>query len=147
MSSTPPPPRTETIEAFEDRTLGAVFKFTLKEDRQKDIHGQKLVYLPGLRSELEEQGRELRFETAVLDQALLEAASNAQQKPLDYLLPCWKRVSKVFRGFRRAKDDDSKFGIICEARRLCLSYCIFAITMPEMFGYVLPFSCGHVKKC
>lgn len=113
-----------------------MFKFTLREDRQKDIHGQRLIYLPGLRSELEDQGREMRFETAVLDQALLEAASSANQKPLDYLLPCWKRVGRVFRGFRRVTDEDPKFRIICEARRLCLSYCIFAITMPEMFGYV-----------
>lgn len=133
-SNTPPPSKQESLEAFEDRTLGAVFKFTLREDRQKDVHGQRLVYLPGLKSELEDQGREIRLETAVLDQALLEAASNSQQKPLDYLLPCWKRVSKVFRGFRRSKDDDPKFNVICEARRLCLSYCIFAITMPEMFG-------------
>lgn len=116
-----------------------MFKFSLREDRQKDIHGQRLIYLPGLRNELEEQGRDVRLETAVLDQAILEAASNAQQKPLDYLLPCWKRVSKIFRGFRRTKDDDPKFNIICEARRLCMSYCIFAITMPDMFGFVLHF--------
>ncbi|KAB8246848.1 ubiquitin elongating factor core-domain-containing protein [Aspergillus flavus] len=136
VSGTPPPPRAEeSIEAFEDRTLSAVFKLTLKEDRQRDIHGQRLTYLSGLKSELEEQGRDLRIETAVLDQALLEAASNApQQKPLDYLLPCWRRISRLHKGFRRAREDDPKFKVICEARRLCLSYCMFAITMPEMFG-------------
>lgn len=137
VSNTPPPPRAEeSIESFEDRTLSAVFKLSLREDRQQDIHGHKLIYLPGLRSELENQGREPRIDTTVLDQALLEAASNAQQKPLDYLLPCWRRISRLHKGFRRARDDDPKFGIICEARRLCMSYCIFAITMPEMFGCV-----------
>lgn len=137
-SATPPLPRPEeSLEAFEDRTLSAVFKLTLKEDRQRDIHGNRLIYLPSLRSELEEQGRDLRIETAVLDQALLEASSNAGQKPLDYLLPCWKRISRLFKGFRRAREDDPKFGVIAEARRLCMSYCIFAFTMPEMFGYVI----------
>ena len=114
-----------------------MFKLTLNEERARDIHGQKLAFLPGLRSELESQGQELRVDTSTLDQALLEAASNApRQQPLDYLLPCWKRIAKLHKGFRRAGDDDPKFGAICEARRLCISYCLFAITMPEMFGYV-----------
>ncbi|PYH93723.1 hypothetical protein BO71DRAFT_326916 [Aspergillus ellipticus CBS 707.79] len=136
VSGTPPPSRAEeTIEAFQDRTLSAVFKLTLNEARQKDIHGQRLTYLPGVRSELEDQGREIRVDVSLLDQALLEAASNApRQKPLDYLLPCWRRISRLHKGFRRNREDDPKFNIICEARRLCLSYCIFAITMPEMFG-------------
>ncbi|PYI06621.1 hypothetical protein BO78DRAFT_407305 [Aspergillus sclerotiicarbonarius CBS 121057] len=136
VSGTPPPLRAEeTIEAFQDRTLSAVFKLSLNEARQKDIHGQRLTYLPGLRSELEDQGREVRVDVSVLDQALLEAASNApRQKPLDYLLPCWRRISRLHKGFRRSREDDPKFNAIGEARRLCLSYCIFAITMPEMFG-------------
>ncbi|KAJ9376382.1 hypothetical protein DTO063F5_8814 [Paecilomyces variotii] len=125
----------ESLEAFEDRTLSAIFKLSLREDRQQDIHGQKLIYLPGLRAELEEQGRDLRIDVSVLDQALLEAASNLdRQKPLDYLLPCWKRVSRLYKGFKKSRDDDPKFDVIREARRLCMSYCIFAITMPEMFG-------------
>ncbi|KAL4890885.1 ubiquitin elongating factor core-domain-containing protein [Aspergillus ambiguus] len=136
VSNTPPPPKAEeSIEIFEDRTLCAVFKLSLKEDRRQDIHGQRLYYLPGLRSELEDQGRELRVETSVLDQALLEAASNApRNKPLEYLLPSFKRVSRMQQKFRRTGDNDPKYNVICEARRLCISYCIFAITMPEMFG-------------
>ncbi|KAL2852853.1 ubiquitin elongating factor core-domain-containing protein [Aspergillus pseudoustus] len=136
VSNTPPAPKAEdTLEAFEDRTLSAVFKLTLNEDRQKDIHGQTLTFLPGLRSELQDQGRSLRIDTSVLDQALLEAASSQPEgNPLDYLLPCWKRITRLHKGFRRARDDDPKFQTICEARRLCMSYCIFALTMPEMFG-------------
>ncbi|KAJ5725731.1 Zinc finger RING/FYVE/PHD-type [Penicillium malachiteum] len=135
---TPPPAKPETIETFEDRTLSAVFKLTLKEEGQRDLHGQR-IYLPGLRSELESESKELRISTAVLDQALLEAASNAGQgSPLDYLLPCWKRIAKLHKGFRRARDDDPKFQVLCEARRLCMSYCIFGITMPEMFGLESP---------
>lgn len=133
---TPPPAKQESIESFEDRTLGAVFRLALKQGAQHDINGQR-IFLPGLQSELQSEGKELRIQTAILDQALLEAASNAeQQRPLDYLLPCWKRITKLHKGFRRARDDDPKFQVLCEARRLCMSYCIFAITMPEMFGYV-----------
>lgn len=125
----------ESIEAFEERTLSAIFKITLKEDQQQDIHGQKLLYLAGLRGELEESGQPVRFSVDVLDQALLEAASNAgKQTPLEYLLPCWKRVARLHKGFKKPNDDDPKYAIVKEARRLCLSYCIFAATMPEMFG-------------
>lgn len=131
-AGTPPPAKVETIETFEDRTLSAVFRLTLKEEGQN----YQRVYLPGLRSELQDEGKELRIETALLDQALLEAASKAEpQRPLNYLLPCWKRISKLHKNFKRTRDDDPKFQILCEARRLCMSYCIFAMTMPEMFGY------------
>ncbi|KAJ5608200.1 hypothetical protein N7537_004819 [Penicillium hordei] len=132
--STPPPQKIESIEAFEDRTLSAVFRVTLKEEGQRDIHGNR-TYLPGLRSELQGEGQDLRIQVAVLDQALLEAASKAERlRPLDYLLPCWKRITKLYKGLRRTGDNDPKYQVLCEARRLCMSYCIFAITMPEMFG-------------
>ncbi|OQD85253.1 hypothetical protein PENANT_c010G10733 [Penicillium antarcticum] len=131
---TPPPQKIESIETFEDRTLSAVFKVTLKDDGRQDIHGKR-TFLSGLRSELEGEGQDLRIQVSVLDQALLEAASNAERnRPLDYLLPCWKRITRLSNGFRRTGDDDPKYQILCEARRLCMSYCIFAITMPEMFG-------------
>ncbi|KOS44658.1 hypothetical protein ACN38_g4447 [Penicillium nordicum] len=132
--STPPPQKIESIEAFEDRTLSAVFRVTLKKEGQRDIHGNR-TYLPGLRSELQGEGQDLRIQVAVLDQALLEAASkDERQRPLDYLLPCWKRITKLYKGLRRTGDNDPKYQVLCEARRLCMSYCIFAITMPEMFG-------------
>ncbi|KAJ6171979.1 hypothetical protein N7470_001046 [Penicillium chermesinum] len=135
---TPQPVKTESIEAFEDRTLSAVFRFTLKEDAQQDHHGRR-IFLPGLRNELQDEGKDLRIETALLDQALLEAASKAENgKPLDYLLPCWKRITKLHKSFRKASDSDPKFKVLSEARRLCMSYCIFGITMPEMFGLDSP---------
>lgn len=125
----------ETLEAFEDRTLSATFRNTLDEGKQRDINGHRLVYLPGLRQELEEQGEPIRLSIGVLDQALLEAASNAKEgRPLEYLLPCWKRVNRLYKGFKKANPADPKYDVVKEARRLCLSYCIFAATMPEMFG-------------
>jgi len=35
---------------------------------------------------------------------------------------------------RSGSTEDPKYDILKEARRLCMSYCIFAITMPDMFG-------------
>ncbi|EFW20031.1 hypothetical protein D8B26_003499 [Coccidioides posadasii str. Silveira] len=140
ITKNPPQQRAEeTLEAFEDRTLSALFKITLNESQQQDIHGQKLLYLPGVVSDLEEQRQPLRLNVGILDQALLEAGSNAErQKPLEYLLPCWKRVTRLYKGFKRTKPDDPKYDVVKEARRLCLSYCIFAATMPEMFGIDTP---------
>ncbi|EEP77058.1 conserved hypothetical protein [Uncinocarpus reesii 1704] len=80
----------ETSEAFEDRTLSAIFKVT--------------------------------------------------KKPLEYLLSCWKRVMRLYKGFKKTKPNDPKYEVVKEARRLCLSYCIFAATMPEMFGLDTPHS-------
>ncbi|KAL2383737.1 hypothetical protein RJ035_005598 [Blastomyces gilchristii] len=130
-----PPRPSETIEDFEDKTLRAVFRVTLDEGRRVDVHGQTLSYLAGLSQELQEQGQALRISIDVLDQALLEAASNTHNgNPMGYLLPCWKRVTRLYKGFRKQNADDRKYVIVSEARRLCMSYCIFAVTMPEMFG-------------
>ncbi|KAK2813560.1 hypothetical protein FQN49_008281 [Arthroderma sp. PD_2] len=132
-SSRPP----ETIEEFENRTLCNIFRTTLQEDRRTDVNGQKLTYLSGVRQDLLDEGAPVRMSTTVLDQALLEAASQTDdQKPLSYLLPCWKRISTLFKGFKKPASGDPKYDIVQEARRLCMGYCIFAATMPEMFGYV-----------
>lgn len=69
-----------------------------------------------------------------LDSAILEASSTIpNNKPiLDYLLPCWKRVVRAFKGLRGyagAKDT-----VLKEAKRLCMSHCVFAVEMPELYG-------------
>ncbi|OKL59184.1 hypothetical protein UA08_05659 [Talaromyces atroroseus] len=141
-SPSPAPPRRtapkqeESIETFEDRTLRALFCITLDETQQRDVHGHKLTFVPGVLAELKDEGLETRISTSVLDQAILEAASNTGRgiSPLDYLLPCWKRVRRLIKGFRKTSDDDPRFAVVSEARRLCISYSIFAITMPDMFG-------------
>ncbi len=110
----------------------------------RDTHGHSLHYVASVREDLEEQGAPVRLSTAVLDQAILEAASNTGTiTPLDYLLACWKRVSRQLRAFKAGSKDDPKNGILKEARRLCMSYCIFAVTMPEMFGWVLERTCSE----
>lgn len=115
----------QSIEDFEHQALGNLLNISLKEDGHR-------ISLPGLRSELQDEGKELRLHTGILDQAILEAASKTEkQRPLDYLLPCWNRIQERM---KRPDQDTRRWEIYCEAKRLCLSYCIFAITMPEMFG-------------
>ncbi|KGQ00890.1 hypothetical protein PAAG_12433 [Paracoccidioides lutzii Pb01] len=134
-TSRPPSRSSESVEDFEDKTLRAVFRVTLDESRRMDVHGQKLSYLPGVKQELQEQGELLRMRVDILDQAILEAASTTDNgNPMEYLLPCWKRVTRLYKGFRKSSPEDRKYSIVSEARRLCMSYCIFAATMPEMFG-------------
>ena len=125
----------ETLQDWEDRILSGIFRMTLDSGKVQDLHGHNLHYVSGVREDLEEQGEAVRFNTAILDQAILEAASNlAKTPPLEYLLACWKRVSRHHKGFKSGRSEDPKFAVIKEARRLCMSYCIFAVTMPDMFG-------------
>jgi ubiquitin conjugation factor E4 B len=126
----------ETSEQWEDRILGTVFRFTLDPDHRLDSHENPLHYLKSTRQELEETSQPQRLNTSLLDQTILEAASNLRQgtAPLDYLLGCWKRINRQFKTLKRAGEQDPKFVVIKEARRLCMSYCIFAATMPDMFG-------------
>lgn len=116
--------------------LGNIFRITLCEEHRLDTHGNHLRFLAGTRSDLEDSDQAVRLNVGMLDQSLLEAASNLKRgtTPLDFLLGCWKRVTKQYKPLRRAGEEDPKFVVIKEARRLCMSYCIFAITMPDMFG-------------
>lgn len=126
----------EKLEQWEDRVLGDIFRISLNPEHKQDGHGHRLHYLAATQADLEEQNQATRLNTGVLDQAILEAASNlsSSTKPLDYLLGCWKRVSKQYKALRKSGDQDPKFSVAKEARRLCMSYCIFAITIPDMFG-------------
>ena len=126
----------ESLEQWEDRILGTLFRISLWEEHRHDPHGNNLQVLAGTRLDLEGSGSSVRLNVGILDQALLEAASNLNKgtSPLDYLLGCWKRVSKQYKALRKAGEEDPKFVIVKEARRLCMSYCIFAVTMPDMFG-------------
>lgn len=125
----------ESLDEWENRILGGIFGLTFNLNTTHDSHGHPLHYIPGVKSDLEEQGEAVRLSTAVLDQAIVEVALNlGKGTPLDYLLGCWKRISKQLRSFKGASAENVKYIIIKEARRLCMSYCIFAVTMPDMFG-------------
>ncbi len=124
----------EPLDVWEDHVLGSIFRITLDPVQTWDHGGHRLHHLPGLRQELEGDGAPLQISITLLDQAILEAASNlGRQIPFDYLLGCFKRVSKQLKGLKRTPDG-ARLAVIKEARRVCMSYCIFAVTMPDMFG-------------
>lgn len=141
IASSPPrknnaTPKEEALEAFESRILSNIFRITL-EDGAHDSSGHKLLFLPNLKQELEEASEPLRLSVGTLDSAILEAASKvSHNKPvLDYLLPCWKRTTRALKGNRgHAAGRDA---VMKEARRLCMSNIIFAVTMPELYGSVV----------
>lgn len=129
-------PREESPDAFENRILSNIFRITLEEGGH-DQSGHKLIFLPNLKQDLEESGEPLRLSVGTLDSAIMEAVTKIphDKSVLDYLLPCWKRTTralKAVRGHANGKDV-----ILKEARRLCLSNCIFAVTMPELYGSVI----------
>ncbi|CAN9272112.1 unnamed protein product [Alternaria alternata] len=124
-------------EAWEDRTLSNIFRITLDEAHTQDAHGHKLYFASGAKSDLEDEGRPVRLSTDLLDSVILEAASSQTQgSALEYLMSCWKRVSKVLKNL--TNKSGPRFDVVKEARRLCFSYCIFAATMPDMFGEEAP---------
>lgn len=137
-SSTPvQKPQELSIEAWEDRTLSNIFRITLDESHTQDAHGGKLYYVANARSDLEDEGRPIRLSTALLDSAILETASSqAHGSALEYLLSCWKRLSRLLK--TTTNKTGPRFEVVKEARRLCFSYCIFAATMPDMFGEDTP---------
>lgn len=95
--------------------------------------GHRLTFLPNLNQELNDAGSPLRVTVGLMDQAIIEACSNfATDKPLmQYLLPCWKRAIKT----PAAKGvSPTRVGVHDEAKRLCMSNCLFALTMPDLYG-------------
>lgn len=130
---------TESLETWEDRSLSAIFRLSLDPDKKHDHLGHILYYAEGVRQELEEQQAPLQLNVTVLEQAILEAGSSTGKlSPFDYMLGCWKRISKQLRTLK-AKPDEAKLNIIREARRICMSYCVFAVTMADsMFGRESP---------
>jgi ubiquitin conjugation factor E4 B len=143
-SATPPPtrktnpPKGESLEDWSDKTLSHIFHVSVDANRHVDSYGHKLTFLPNLSQELQESDPESTPKLSVdqLDSAIREAATAfPQNKPLlDYLLPCWKRVVKAIKVLRGP--NPQKEEILKEARRLCFSNCIFAMTVPELFRYI-----------
>jgi ubiquitin conjugation factor E4 B len=121
------------MEPWMDKTISGIFRITLDSNRTRDIHGHRLYFVSSVRGDLEDAGASLCLTPDMLDSAILESAqSKSEGKALDYLLACWKRVSKLFRSMHNKADP--KFDIVKEARRVCFSYCIFAATIPDMFN-------------
>jgi len=113
-----------------------MFRITLDPEQKVDASNHKLIYLPNLREELEDENVPIRFTKDRLDSAIREAASTIphNKSVLDYLLPSWKRIVKTLKGLRDYSN--AKAAILKEAKRLCMSNCIFAVEVPEFFGSV-----------
>ena len=125
----------ETNEQFEDRTLRSIFRLSLDPSQTKDASGHTLHVLPGLREELESEGKDLRLTTDLLEQAIMEGGQSlGKTSPHDWLFGCWKRVNRLSKSIKEKVPENQKWVIISEARRLCFSWCIFSFTMPDMFG-------------
>ncbi|KAH9896390.1 ubiquitin conjugation factor E4 [Xylariomycetidae sp. FL2044] len=124
----------ESLEDWSDRVLSDVFRVTLNENRTVGHQGVRLTYLPELRAELEQSGEPIKLTASTIDSAILEAARYvpAHKALLDYLLPSWKRVMRANKPARRPGPE--REGVLREAKRLTMSNCIFALTMPEYFG-------------
>lgn len=139
--TTMPPARRhapESLEDWADKTISQIFRATVDDKKQTDVHGRKLTFLPGVRAELQEQnpGGPVRLSTEVVDQVILEAGSAfPHEKPLmEYMIPCWKRVLQTKKSLRAPTPE--KEAVLLEVKRLCMSYCLFAVTLPVLFGYV-----------
>lgn len=129
----------ENLEAWQDRNLRSIFRVTLKPEEVKDAHGHQLLFLGSTRQDLNDEEAPLLLNNSVLEGAIAEAAGQAPGgKPFEYLLACFKRISRGVRGTKYSGADDPKRDILKETRRLCMSYCVFAVTMPEMFGENVP---------
>ncbi|KAI1000314.1 Ubiquitin conjugation factor [Podosphaera aphanis] len=124
----------ETIEAYENKILSSIFCISLDPGSISSASKNKSVFLSNLRKELEDEEAPISITLERLDSAILEAASMvpANKCVLDYLLPCFKRVTKAINGLREPSSE--KIAILKEAERLCLSYCIFALEVPNLFG-------------
>ena len=107
--------------------LKQVYRVTLKEGETKDLHGHKLLYLEGVKSD----GTDL-LTVDNSDSILAEGASHAQGKIFEYFLQCFKRSVRASKDPRNLGSVE-KNAVLKEARRMSMSYCIFAITMPDMF--------------
>ncbi|KAG7285408.1 hypothetical protein NEMBOFW57_010035 [Staphylotrichum longicolle] len=120
------PAAQETIEDYADRVLSAIFRFTVDPSRTADSHGHKLTFLPNLGGSWRRKGRR--------QAAIVEAATALpQDRPLfEYLLPCWKRVVRTLKLLRGPAPE--REALLREAKRLCFSNCVFALTVPELFG-------------
>jgi len=104
---------------------------TLTADEKRDAHGHELIYLNTLKEELQEQEASQSLNTTNLEGAITEAMGQ-RNKPFEYILACFKRASRALRGTKHTSDDP-KYGVLVETRRMCMSYCVFAVTMPAMF--------------
>ncbi|KAK4166201.1 ubiquitin elongating factor core-domain-containing protein [Cladorrhinum sp. PSN259] len=128
------PMREESLEDYTDRVLSSIFRISIDATKTTDAHGHRLTFLPNLSQELSEEVAPLKLSAERLEEAIMEAGTEVpHSRPLlDYLLGCWKRIIRTAKTLRSPTPE--KEALLKEAKRLCFSNCIFALTMPELFG-------------
>ncbi|KAI1106443.1 ubiquitin conjugation factor E4 [Jackrogersella minutella] len=124
----------EKLEDWSNRVLGDIFRVTLDNTQTTDDRSVKLTFLPELKAELEQSAEPVKLTVSSVEAAILEATKYLpSNKPLlNYLLPCWKRVVRATKPARPPPPE--REAVLQEAKRLCMSNCIFALTMPEYFS-------------
>ncbi|UKZ89853.1 uncharacterized protein TrAFT101_004894 [Trichoderma asperellum] len=139
LSAPPPrkatPVQLESDEDYADRILSQIFRITVDPHRMTSNQGShRLTFLPNLNQELNDSGESLKLSVNNLDQAIIEACSSwSPDKPLmHYLLPCWKRAVKAASSNKQTSGP--KLDLHEESKRLCMSNCLFAVTMPVLYG-------------
>lgn len=130
----PNPQQAEPDEDYAHRVLTQIFCVTVDPHHMANTQGQRLVFMPNLNQDLNDAGEPLKLSVTRLDQTIIEACSNwPLDKPLlDYLLPCWKRAVKVAHVAKNATA--ARLHVHEEAKRLCISNSLFALTMPDLYG-------------
>jgi hypothetical protein len=137
------------MDEWVSSTLAHVFYATVDPASQTDSHGHPLRLLPDLSSELIIAGEPLRLTMAHLDQIIMEAAStySRHKTALEYLYRCWKRALRMAKHVRTT----AKKNALDEIIRLSHANCLFACTMPELFGRadqdpLVPLLLGEIDK-
>ncbi|KAK4917482.1 Ubiquitin conjugation factor E4, partial [Elasticomyces elasticus] len=125
----------EPIEQWTDRILRGIFRLTFDAGNTKDQNGHELHPVPGLKEELESEGKLALLSTESLETAIMEAGSNlGRLRPHKWLFACWKRVLRFGKSMKDKTPENMKWQVLLETRRLCFSYCMLTITTPELFS-------------
>lgn len=127
----------ENLEDYTNRILTEILHATVEPDllTLKSRPEVELVFLTNLNNELLQSNEPLKLTLNHLDSAVLEAASffPAQKPLLHYMLPAWSRAQALKRNASRDLAPE-KLAVLAEAKRICISNCMFALTMPSLYG-------------
>ncbi|KKA30683.1 hypothetical protein TD95_003354, partial [Thielaviopsis punctulata] len=127
----------ESLEDYTNRVLTEILRATVHPDQLtlKSNPEVKLKFLISLNEELSTSDEPLKLTLNHLDSAVLEAASLLPPHTplLHYLLPVWSRAQELKRNAPRDITPE-KLAVLTEAKRICISNCMFALSMPSLYG-------------
>jgi len=64
--------------------------------------------------------------------------------PIKHLIGSWRRAMDLQRKTPASRLDAGKIRVLKEAKRMCVNYALYCITMPDMFGWVA-YPCGGTQ--